>query len=364
MVCSICKNEGHNKRTCTKTNPVVVVKFEIGSTVIVKLEVVKPDPKVVKPDPKVVKPDPKVVKPPKSTDIDVNSIINFMTTCKRADNDYANKIREKILKTLDDPPKEYFDDIENGKYWSLVNNEYKNSLKKIAKLLNIDNYTSTQIRLKGGRSHNYDFDLMYYKDDVILGTQKIEFKNGCSKISKLPQFLSLQTKCNLFETSYQEFWYINFLSDYIRCDSGITEAKPSLEDYLKNVGSTTYSITPFFAQLRKRYNIYKKEKNKVVNESITAYLTKYGKDVNLEYFKEKLKLTQDDKIFLMWSNSHYFNIDMFLESEKNDITYSSIKNGNVIQLKSGKTTYYLLLRWKNYKGVLNPAWQISMNRTL
>jgi hypothetical protein len=106
------------------------------------------------------------------------------------------------------------------------------------------------------------------------------------------------------------------------------------------------------------------QKNKVVNESITAYLTKYGKDVNIEFFKEKLKSSQDDKIFLMWSKSHRFCIDTFLESEKNDITYHSIKRGNAIQLQSGTTMYSLLLRWKNHKGILNPAWQISMKRNV
>ena len=33
--------------------------------------------------------------------------------------------------------------------------------------------------------------------------------------------------------------------------------------------------------------------------------------------------------------------------------------GNVIEVKSGLSIYNLLLRWRNHKGILNPAWQIS-----
>jgi predicted secreted protein len=49
-----------------------------------------------------------------------------------------------------------------------------------------------------------------------------------------------------------------------------------------------------------------------------------------------------------------------------DIKFHSIKNGNTIVLQSAanpSTTFHLLLRWRNHKGILNPAWQISLKRT-
>jgi hypothetical protein len=291
----------------------------------------------------------------------VSNITAFFITCKRGQNDFTNKIRENIISVLNDPPKEYFQDSDYGKYWMLVHNEYTEAIKTIVE--DID-YNSTKITQMGGRKFNYDFDLMYYKDDTIVATRKVEFKNGSSNLSKLPQFLSLPSKSKLFETSYDIFWYEHYLDKYTECDSEITEKKPPLEDYLKKVCSTVFSVSPFFLQLKQREKNFMNQKNKVVNESITAYLTKYGKDVNIEFFKEKLKSSQDDKIFLMWSKSHRFCIDTFLESEKNDITYHSIKRGNAIQLQSGTTMYSLLLRWKNHKGILNPAWQISMKRNV
>jgi hypothetical protein len=130
---------------------------------------------------------------------------------------------------------------------------------------------------------------------------------------------------------------------------------------LKNVTSTKYTITPFFAQLKIRESFFQKEKNAVVNESITDYLTKHGKDIDIKSFSEKVKTTQTDKIYLLWCNGE-FCIDKLSVSEMSDMTYHSIRNGNVLEVKSGNTIYGLLLRWRNHKGILNPAWQISMKR--
>jgi hypothetical protein len=288
-------------------------------------------------------------------------ILSFFTTSQRDKNDATNKIREMILPLLSNS--QFIEDEKYGKYWKLVGYEWACALDKIALLTEIPKYTSVTIGLLGGRSHNHDANVKFYNEENIVGTRKIEFKSGCSGICKLPQFLSIPAKIDIFPKSYPEYWYENFIDKYIACDSEITEEKPPLGTYLKNVGCTDCKISPFFSQLKLREPYFKKEKNDVVNTSINDYLEMYGKDINVEIIKEKIKTSQADKIFVMWSQqSHRFCIDMLLESEKNDIAYHSIKNGNVIQLQSGTAMYGLLLRWKNHKGVLNPAWQISMKR--
>lgn len=293
-----------------------------------------------------------------------NDILCFFITSQRDKNDATNKIRENILPLLS--RSQFIEDEKYGKYWKLVSYEWACTLDKIALLTEIPEYTSVTIGLLGGRNHNHDANVNYYNEKKqIVGTRKVEFKNGCSDISKLPQFLSIPAKIDLFPKSYPEYWYDNFIDKYIECDPAITEEKPQLDVYLKNVCCTDCNVSPFFYQLKNRETFFKEEKNTVVNDSIRDYLTMYGKDLNIDVFSEKLKVSQADKIFVMWSKqSHRFCIDMFLESEKNNITYHSIKNNNVIQLQSGTTMYSLLLRWKNHKGILNPAWQISMTRNV
>lgn len=293
----------------------------------------------------------------------VSDITTFFSTSTRNENDATNKVREKVLKLICNPPKDYLENVEFGNSWRIVYEAWNDALKKIAEETNVLNYTSTQIKVRGGRKFNYDADVMYYNGTILVANRKIEFKNGGSNIGDLPQFLSLQAKIGLFTETYDKFWYENYLDKYIACDSSITEVKPSLQLYLKNVTSTKYTITPFFAQLKTRELFFQKEKNEVVNASITDYLTKYGKELDIKSFSEKVKATQTDKIYLLWCNGKFYS-DKLSEAEMSDMTYHSIKNGNVLEVKSGNTIYGLLLRWRNHKGILNPAWQISMKRQL
>ena len=292
----------------------------------------------------------------------VSDITTFFSTSTRDENDATNKVREQVLKLICDPPKEYLDNVEFGNSWRIVYEAWNDALKKIAEETSVPTYTSTQIKVRGCRKFNYDADVMYYNGTTLIANRKIEFKNGGSNIGDLPQFLSLQAKIGLFTETYDKFWYENYLDKYIACDSSITEAKPSLEVYLKKVSCTKYTITPFFAQLKTREFFFKKEKNEVVNMSITDYLTKYGKQLDIKSFSEKVKATQTEKIYLLWCDGKFCS-DKLSEAEMSDMTFHSIKNGNVLEVKSGNTIYGLLLRWRNHKGILNPAWQISLKRS-
>lgn len=297
----------------------------------------------------------------------ISDITTFFTTSSRNKNDETNKIREKVLKVISDPPKEYLESEEFGESWKKVQDAWNDALKQVAKDTTVPEYNSTKIKVKGGRNSHYDADVLYYNGKKMVANRKIEFKNGCSRIEDLPQILSLQAKIELFPETYDKFWYENYLDKYIECDNLITESKPSLEDYLKNVTKIKYSVTSFFEQLKNRENNFKKEKNAIVNKSITDYLTKYGNTINLKLFKEKIETTQIDKIYLLWCNGK-FHIDKIntdkIHTDKihTDISFHSIRNGNILELKEGNTIYCMLLRWRNHKGILNPAWQIKIKK--
>jgi hypothetical protein len=291
----------------------------------------------------------------------VSDITTFFSSSTRSENDATNKVREGVLKLISNPPKEYLEHPEFGNSWRIVHEAWNDILKKIAEEKGVPEYTSTQLEGKGGRKFNYDGIVKYYSGTKLVGTIMIEFKKGGAKISDQPQFLSLQAKFPVFAETYDKYFYENYLDQYIACDPGITLAKPSREMYLKKVTGTNYNSTPFFAQIKGRELFCQDEKNAIVNQSITDYLTKYGKDIDLKCFSDKVKATQTDKVYLLWSNGKFCS-DKISESEMCDMTYHSIKNGNVLEIKSGNTMYGLLLRWRNHKGILNPAWQISMKR--
>lgn len=212
----------------------------------------------------------------------------------------------------------------------------------------------------GGRSRHYDIDLRCYVENTLEKSIKIEFKNGGFKLTDLPQILSLRARFPIIDESYDKFYYENYLDQYILCDEEITEIKPSLETYLQKITSVNYDIHPFFEQLRKYENNHKNTKNEIVNKSITDYLQRYGNHILLDVFIEKIKNTQLDKVYILWKNSKFW-IDGVTEEETNNISLHLIGK-NFIELKSNFTYYRLLLRWRNHKGILNPAWQISIRR--
>ena len=322
-------------------------------------------------------------------------ITTFFETSTRSENDATNTKRELVLGQIGNPPKEFMEDETFGEHWKHVKKEFDATIATIAVNTNVPQpYTSYQIETKGGRKFHYDGIVKFYNhNDTITApattapataSRKIEFKYGASNINGIPQFLSLPTKFGMFRThgaatpKYELFWYQKYLDKYIACDpqlkciesdtptsaSGSAPPKPSLEDYLKFVPKTNYDVNPFFAHLKECEVNFKKEKAKVVNDSISEYLSSFGQDLDINMFTEKIKESQQDKTYILWGKDMKCHIDSISQEEMSGIVFKNIKNNNAIILESSltKTTYSLLLRWRNHKGILNPAWQISLKR--
>ena len=290
-------------------------------------------------------------------DIPPEDIDKFLCKSTRTKNDETNNLREKIISRIFSVSEENFSHPIYGEMWRLVRYQFSLYIKKLSKGTV---YTSFKLKHKGGRGHNHDFDILYYNEDTCVLTILFEFKYGASSINKLAQFLSLQAKHEIFEYTYVVFYYTKYLNEYMKTDPDITVHIPSLEDYLKYVTSITPNVHPFFAQLAEREDYYKKEKNTVVNNSIREYLSLYGHTINLDKLYNKIAKTQKNKMYLLWFKNELHFDELVVD---NNMIVGSIKNGNVLQVKSGNTTYNLLLRWRNHKGILNPAWQISVTRS-
>jgi hypothetical protein len=269
----------------------------------------------------------------------------FYKKSTRAENDSANKQREDILCTILDTT---YSDTEEDRQGLHVQTEFKQALHKIAELSNIL-VSSITVSKKAGRTNNYDFDVVYNG----IHTRKVEFKYGCSSIKKLPQFLSLSVK--QFLPEFIPFWW-SHLDKYTSCDEGITHPKPSLEEYTKMVSGVNYSASPFFQQLKDREDVHKKEKCKVVDDSISEFLS-HLPPFSLEDITQRC-LAQQDKYFLLWDKRMF--VETFKPEYCSNIRFHSVTK-NCIKLVSDGATFSLLLRWRNHKGILNPAWQISMS---
>jgi hypothetical protein len=289
----------------------------------------------------------------------------------RGNNDKNNKKREMILEHTDTPLlKNFENDPEYGDEWCGFNMK---TIKALNEICPHSGAIYKRIIQKAGRGHNYDLLVEYYNDPTMekefqIYCAKIEFKcsKSSQKISKLPQFLSLNISFSMFPMGYHEYYYDEFIQKYVEIhrenmmeETSLLPEIPTKSDYLKWVCQNNYDKHPFFQYYKNHEDIAKKKKSDLVNGSICQYLKIYGHMINLNVLTEKFRETQEGKIYLLWDLKQYFTEVMDI-SEFDELTFMDIYKQNKIRIQSNKYIFHMLLRWKNHKGILLPAWQISL----
>ena len=276
----------------------------------------------------------------------------------KKDNDKNNRIREETIDCMELIEDSYFQDPIYGAKWTNLRNQTREFLNSLCD----EPFKLYVVDLMAGRKHNYDFKVTYFDhSDKAICERNLEFKHGSSSIASLPQFLSLNIKFQMLDCphSYDEYYYDNYIDQYISTDTQITEQKPSKEVYLKSISNVNYNVHPFFKQLYDCEELNKKQKFAIVNQSIKNYLNEYANTINVNKLIEKIQTSQTNKIFMMWDGVK-FHKESMTSIQPISLQYGGIQRGNTILVHSNMYTYKLLLRWRNHKGILNPAWQISL----
>lgn len=276
-------------------------------------------------------------------------------------NDKYNKVRENIISNINNLDDEYFNDKNYGDCWNYFKTKFENALTKMT----TKKYDKYKIEHMGGMNYNYDFNIKFIQDNEIVEERKIEFKFNNSKLHELPQFLELYDKnikdqYYLCDISYAEFYYDNYLDKYLNIDSNINEIKPNKEIYLKNVFDIKYKH-PFFKDMHQNKNNYLKEKRELATESIVEYLKKYSNTFNFNKLTEKIRISQKDKIFLLWDCLDFYVEE--IDVEKMEIKKIINKNINKMyfDLEIDNFIYDIRVRinWGNSGGLCNPRWKFT-----
>jgi hypothetical protein len=294
----------------------------------------------------------------------------YLKSVNRSNNDNSNKIRENIISKIFEVYDSFKDHEIYGSKWCEFYSQLQNMIHQG---FNAESYDSVSIKQTAGRKFNYDFIFTYKKNNIEVYNTKIEFKFGCHTIFKLPQILQLNSdyewmvsqtaQNNEVVPSYQSYYYDFFMDRYLQIDNRILPPKVSKEEYLKYIRNVDVTKCPLLFQEMKKYDdkMYRKEKDLVVDESIKTYLELYKDHFDLIRFSNKLKESQTGKKYMMWMNGE-FRMEVIPEQELEVKTILGLnKQANSILISSDKICYKVLLRWKNHKGILNPAWQISLS---
>lgn len=133
----------------------------------------------------------------------MNRIKSFFEISLKKDNDKYNKIRESIIQDIinNNIPIDYYQDSK----WKLIKEQifiYLDILNN--KEQNIHNVLCEK---KAGRKNKFDFIF------TINNSRKfnIEFKFNAKSIDKIPQILSLPKPSEYLSSSYESFYYDNYL---------------------------------------------------------------------------------------------------------------------------------------------------------
>lgn len=266
----------------------------------------------------------------------------FFNINKKENNDENNKAREEIILKI----------INNELSFEKSNDNDLIFLEKrlkqvINELVLTNNY---KLIKKAGRKYNYDFILINLNTNEEF---KLEFKFNVDNLISLTQFVSPSKPSIYFSSSYEEYFYDNYLP---RICQLFDEPLPDKEEYIKTINNNKPICV---INMKNKYDLVSdinKEVKKITNLSIKNFLeiSKF----NLFKFSEYLLKSQYDKYYLLWKND--FNL---IKSNNDDYILTDIigisnNNSLILKNKNGKFIK-VLLRWKNGIGIAFPALQIS-----
>jgi len=320
------------------------------------------------------KPKPKAIPIPS-----IQDIVLFYTQTDSASGGVDGRIvngqnniqREHIIEFVSRLPAEYRCDPR----WASFHQCFQETVRQLSPFREF----TLSVHPKGGRKFNYDFDFVFESNPgpnpVPNQTyvSHIEFKVSSAKtptIVSLPQIY--QRPC--FSTpitredviGYSAFYHAHYLEDVWNLFPSLAQTPiPDLATYCAKTKSNTPGI-PAINSLKQCAKLadhsVQTRLNHLVNESISHYIETIQSHIDIDTVSSILQNTQTNKTYLMWSTtSHAFYVDR-LPPEELVIRRLERYTKNTLVFCADQVEYHFLLRWKNGKGICNPAWQISVRK--
>jgi hypothetical protein len=281
--------------------------------------------------------------------------------CAKNTNDINNKKREniigRIIANINNP---IDDDINNYYKFSRRWNNIKDAVNNyINKELNI--HKNINLIHRGGRKYNYDFEINDEK-----ASYNIELKFNIDKVDKAPQFVSPYNPSKYMSSSYEEFYYDNYLPLLTLSRNDLVIPEKNM--YLQEINNTSPKCMINYQTIyyngcktsskytgnSKDIEFYKLA-NKLSKESISMFISKT--ELNIEKLNEYLSNTQNNKIYMLYKKGKFYK--QIVDNNNYKInSYKKNKNKFVAKTYDGNKIN-ILLRWKNGNGIAFPAFQIS-----
>ena len=296
---------------------------------------------------------------------DINLFIDSIKkdNYKRSENDKNNKKRENIIASIINSklPIIYF---KYSLRWNRLKQLIINFIKKLCKMKDIKKYENIICIHKAGRNNYFDFKIIVNEIEF-----NIEFKFNACSINDTPQFISPMKPSQYLESSYEEYFYNNYLIKIIK-NKEYNLNLPDIKEYLKQIHSSNPKCMKNFQEKyykgckqSSKYSgnendikFYEKMK-KISKESIYNFICLY--DLKYDKLSNYLLNTQKNKYYMLYKNNNIYLQTIDQDNYKIKEVVKEPKHSRYIaSTKSGKKLY-ILLRWKNGNGIAYPSFQIS-----
>ena len=294
--------------------------------------------------------------------ITIDSISAFDLSAKGL-NDKNNKTRENIIGSIINSkvPVEFYEIPR----WLQLKTSIHNYITELDK----NPFDKIECKHKGGRKFNFDFNIILYSED--LGTESrvynIELKFNASAIDEAPQFVSPMKPSQYLSSSYEDYYYTNYLP---RLSTRGNFSTPSKETYMAQIHTNKPKCIKDFQEIyykgceasskftknEEDIKFYELAKQ-LSSESISTFIAQT--DLNIGLLSEYLHTSQQGKIYMLYSDGkftkQYANLADYM-------IVSVVKNPQKFRyecLSANGKKINVLLRWKNGNGIAFPAFQIS-----
>ena len=288
------------------------------------------------------------------------------STDGRLTNGTNNIKRENIIEFLTRLPPEYCADPR----WAAFQQCFQ---EKVGTLSPFREFTLS-VQPKGGRKYHYDFDFVFQTTDSSppsVHVANIEFKVTTHKtptIVSLPQIYQTPFASTPItdQIGYPAFYFTHYFDRVWALFPSLADTPvPDLATYCAKTKNNTPGIPAInsLKQCAKLADVsVKTALSEIVNESIAEYIETIRDHIDMDAVSKMIQETQHNKTYLMWSKtSHAFYVDR-LPPEELVIRHLERHTKNTLVFRAYQLEYHFLLRWKNGKGICNPAWQVSVKK--
>ena len=243
-----------------------------------------------------------------------------------------------------------------------MKNEIDKYISDLCVLNNLINQTQKCVH-KAGRKHNYDLLLIINETKSF----NIELKFNAENVDEAPQFVSPMKPSQYLETSYEEYYYDNYLT---LLSKEFNLSLPNKEEYIHKIHSDKPNCmieyqnkyykgcknSSKYTEMEEDINFYNRAK-KLSEDSIKTFIV--HNKLKLDELTNYLLNTQTNKVYMLYKNgkiylqcinSKNYEIISYIKEPELQRYVATTKTGIVLKI---------LLRWKNGNGIAYPAFQIS-----